>query len=925
MTHSPVAVSPPSEESFYSSYDWCLNPTLTLRELFQRFQEEIDRYDTLHGAWQREECRINLYLFVCATSCTVDDWLSRGWAVHHWPVLQWRRQWDACIDLACRILLLDSADQSAEDKLLATLRSLAGRLMKAKIPESLLARRMILPEAYRCQDMTHRDVIALAERFVNSSSDRSSPLLVIGLRTAGSYFAPLTKAFLTQRGFPSVEWISIRPKRGLSAWEQRQMKDVARQNRRVVLVDDYQNTGGTFVKTLALFQKFGIRPERITILLPSHLARPGWVLPRQIDGAERIKLVTLQHADLDKMRLMSSSVLEPLFRPYYGASGELDVRVVPDEHTAKINAELARHFGDSFQVRLKSVAAVQIQKKQGPVEIKRVLAKSVGWGWLGYHAYIAGTRLSGAVPKVIGLRNGFLLTEWIEAERVVLEGSSGDTYVPSLASYIAARVRHLRLPKDPGFNRPTYRWTGKDFLAGMLSRVYSRYVRRLKFPLLYRALSDFPGAPAVLTDGRMRLEEWIQTSAGLVKTDFEQHNFGGGEMDIVDPAYDLASAIFEFQLTEASEEELLRQYAAESGDTAIRDRLLLYKLLCGGVVKMHAAYQLALPMTATPGGKTREEWNARYRAAHIFQIEQMSRSCAGMLKTIEPSWSKWLFFLDLDDVLDHARMGFPHTSWKGLEALALLASHGISTVPNTARSVENVREYCRIYNFPGGIAEFGSVFVDAAAGRETPLIDADAAAQLGRCRDGIRALSGVLIDPGYHFSIRAYRQSGDLSAGLSAEEMNDLLAKCGGDRLTFMTTEVDTTILQKGTTKGSAMRAVKKYLGLAEEPVAAIGNSDTDLDMLQEAAFAYAPANSSNGLRQEAARNGRVRMMAGVYQRGLLEAVQDLIRNHFGKPGGADDPRKVLPLKRGLLPDLLRIADRTPLENWIALLNPRRL
>ena len=38
----------------------------------------------------------------------------------------------------------------------------------------------------------------------------------------------------------------------------------------------------------------------------------------------------------------------------------------------------------------------------------------VGWGWLGYHAYLAGVRLSGFVPKTIGLRHGLLLTEWIE-------------------------------------------------------------------------------------------------------------------------------------------------------------------------------------------------------------------------------------------------------------------------------------------------------------------------------------------------------------------------------------------------------------------------------------------------------------------------------------------------------------------------------
>jgi hypothetical protein len=47
------------ESSFYNSYDWCLIPALKLSELLRQFQQEIDRYDHLTIAWQREECRIN--------------------------------------------------------------------------------------------------------------------------------------------------------------------------------------------------------------------------------------------------------------------------------------------------------------------------------------------------------------------------------------------------------------------------------------------------------------------------------------------------------------------------------------------------------------------------------------------------------------------------------------------------------------------------------------------------------------------------------------------------------------------------------------------------------------------------------------------------------------------------------------------------
>src|SRR5207249_709585 len=102
-------------------------------------------------------------------------------------------------------------------------------------------------------------------------------------------------------------------------------------------------------------------------------------------------------------------------------------------------------------------------------------------------------------------------------------------------------------------------------------------------------------------------------------------------------------------------------------------------------------------------------------------------------------------------------LGFPHTTREGLQSLALLRSHGFSVVLNTGRSAEHIRNYCRDYSLPGGIGEYGSVFVDAVRGRETPLIDPAAAQQLARFRETLLQARGVYIDPGYEYSIRAYR------------------------------------------------------------------------------------------------------------------------------------------------------------------------
>src|SRR5438093_4391224 len=71
-SHQEMEKTHNAEAQFYSRYEWCLNPILSVRELIRRFNEEVVAYRTAEG-WQREECKINLYLFACAIACAVDD------------------------------------------------------------------------------------------------------------------------------------------------------------------------------------------------------------------------------------------------------------------------------------------------------------------------------------------------------------------------------------------------------------------------------------------------------------------------------------------------------------------------------------------------------------------------------------------------------------------------------------------------------------------------------------------------------------------------------------------------------------------------------------------------------------------------------------------------------------------------------------
>jgi hypothetical protein len=898
-----------SESEFYALYSWCLNPILSIAGLVKRLLEELDRYPKLVATWQREESRINLYLFICAIACTVDDylawepwnltrvamlplavrplasgalWLSnslhalRHVRAHH-RVGRWRRDWEHCVDQACQLLL--SGDQSTASEW-AALESRARRqLAQAPFPADLREWRMRIPEGFRCQDLAHQDVLWLAQRFVESGRGRGAPLVVIGARTAGAYFAPLVRAALSRRGWPQASCLTVRPKSGLSRREWSRIKSLGRHDTHVVLVDDYPNTGITFRLMLAVLNRAGVNPDRITLLLPRHAARPGWSPDGLAERPGTLASIVLEPEQLHKADLLNPASAAPLLARYFQDRDEARIR--PSPEVTAINRRLWEHYADGFEVRLKRLYELELTRSGAPPERRRVLAKSVGWGWLGYHAYIIGRRLAGSVPPVIGLRNGLLLTDWLDGADGNQHPTGEQPMTPALASYVARRARQLPVGEDPCFESRGYRWTGWDELAYILRGVYGPYLGQLKRGAIHRRLARYVTSMPAVVDGRMRRQEWIETDRGIFKVDVEHHNFGGAELDIVDPAYDLAAAVFEHALDADQERLLLVGYARESGDRSVTDRFLLYQLLCGVVIMRRAAEGAA----AESRLDRREEWNRRCLWARDVLIDRMNRFHAALGRPVaEITWTKRLFFVDLDGVFDWERLGFPHTTPSGVAALDLLRAHDFSVVLNTGRSVDQVRRYCAAYRLPGGLAEYGSVFVDAVSGSELPLIDDEAVAQLERCRARIRSLPGVCIDPAYRYSIRAFRYEGRRTAGVAAAEMGSLLARSGCDRLAIVASPEDTYVVQQGVGKGPGVRSVREHLGCGAEPVAVIGDSSEDVEALECAELGYAPANCAPSVRALVKR-GRCRLMKYPLQRGLLAAAQAAVGRDDGVIG----------------------------------------
>src|SRR5438270_417380 len=79
------------------------------------------------------------------------------------------------------------------------------------LPKRLRREVQRLPNCFRSFDQQPGDCALLVEKFAQRSPDRTRRVLVVGVRTSGSYLAPLVVAYLRRAGFEAVDWLTFRP------------------------------------------------------------------------------------------------------------------------------------------------------------------------------------------------------------------------------------------------------------------------------------------------------------------------------------------------------------------------------------------------------------------------------------------------------------------------------------------------------------------------------------------------------------------------------------------------------------------------------------------------------------------------------------------------------------------------------------------
>ena len=236
--------------------------------------------------------------------------------------------------------------------------------------------------------------------------------------------------------------------------------------------------------------------------------------------------------------------------------------------------------------------------------------------------------------------------------------------------------------------------------------------------------------------------------------------------------------------------------------------------------------------------------------------------------------------LDVDGVLDKKIFGFPSTTAAGIRAVSLLHAHEVAVALNTARTVPEVKEYCRAYGFVGGVAEYGAVAWDAVSGRERVLVSDESRQQLDRARHALRALPGVFLNDDYRYSLRAYTYERGTTVALPTMLIRNLLAGLGADRLDFHQTYLDTAVLAKETDKGRGLEALLALSGNDGCETIAVGDSEADLPMFRVARRSFAPSHIS--CRSAATRLG-CRIADRAFQPGLLGIVRSIVHSGGGR------------------------------------------
>ncbi|MGN6635391.1 MAG: HAD family hydrolase [Oryzihumus sp.] len=695
------------------------------------------------------------------------------------------------------------------------------------------------PACFRGFDQHPDDLRLLARAWLDHSGRPRSPVCVVGVRTSGSYLAPLLAAALQGEGTPRPEVVTHRPTRPFLAWERAILRDTVAEGGSVLVCDDPPGTGSTLAGTVRAVTGAGVPVTAQALVLAVFGDPPE--LPAALQGQRAVLLPwpawSVHH------RLQEDCVGPELAR-MLGARWRVGTvrRLGPS-----VGPTVRGHVRARYTVDL-------LDRHTGRTERRDLAVEGAGLGYLGRQALAVAEALGDHVPCVYGFSEGLLFREWLPDGPGAGEDRAGAEVV---ASYVADRARSLPVAVDPS---PGLR--GRDpvweVAAELLARPYgpaAPFARTVALEPLTRRLLACE-RPSVV-DGATELERW-RPSAGsgrLRKVDFHQFAFSNTELSCYDQVFDLAGAAAVTR-SPAFEAALRQAWEAGTGRRVDYERWLLYRLT--HIPRLVGAGTLTTDCAARSGAAAVHDYLA---GCYLRDLDP-------------PAVGPWVA-VDLDGVLETDRLGFPAASPAGVLALRALLAHGYRPALVTGRSLDDARHRCQHLGLAGAVAEYGLAAYDPRTGHEVDLRDAAVRELMGAVRTDLQA-RGLEVDAGHRYAVRVRQGGGplrrDLERTIPLLREPDVRVVRGEGQ-----TDVCARSLDKGTGLDHLMSGSGAWCALA------VGDSASDLPMMERALMARAPRNADAHVRAAG-----VPVTRHAYQLGLLDACAALLGH---RPGGCPDCR----------------------------------
>jgi hydroxymethylpyrimidine pyrophosphatase-like HAD family hydrolase len=706
--------------------------------------------------------------------------------------------------------------------------ALDGRLVRAVLR---------FPSCFRSFDQEPMDMLRLAGRYAARHPARDRPVLVLGVRTSGSYLAPLIAAALLSDGYTDVHVGTARPGHRLGTPVRRLLRSVAERGGRVAIVDDPPATGHTVESVAIHLTEKGFPEQAITLLLPLFDRE----LPEVLTTYDAIVLPFSEwtvHERLEPEALVAalSGVLpEPV----------LGVQRMPHRASAAGRGHVR--------------AVYDVLLPDG--ECRRLVANGAGLGYFGRHALAVARAMPDYLPRTYGFANGLVFRDWLSGDQRL--STAGVADAPRLAEYVGTRATALPVGTDRSA-RLAGRQPAWEAASRVLQRGYGRIgvlLRPILLDPLMRHLCAV-GRPSVV-DGATGLSNWFRDGSSLYKVDADVRDFANTDLACYDRAYDLAG--IDPGSRDSDFVESLRKAMPCDGE-----RFVLYELV-------HLWDQ---EREGRPAHRASARAVQRYVAARLLtglQIDPDGPLCA----------------LDIDGVLESDALDFPILTPLAAMCLRALITHGYRPVLVTGRSLDEVRERCEAYGVAGGTAEYGSVAFDHTTGTTRELVPPADRRILDHLRETLGQTQGVFVDEDYQRIVRAYQLTSDgrrrpLPASLVRRMLDDAVP--GRGRVRVVEGDGQSDFVADVVDKGVGLRALADMLGVTEsaERIAfAVGDAGADIPMLRMASLALAPANADKRVRASG-----VPVLRRAYAAGLAQAVAKLLGHQPGSCAQCRRPRQ---------------------------------